>query len=107
VLGQHAQVILRDRRMLSRDGIVVVIVALDKKEGRLVGTPDIVSRGFVDVEHDGKVIEQGIELVASTLGRGHHTEQSAIHTRVKETLSKFFYEKTKRRPMIITTAIEV
>ena len=107
VLGRHAHVILRDRKLLSRDGIVVVIVALDKKEGRLVGTPDIVSRGFVDAEHDGTVIEQGRELVASTLGKGHHTEQSAIHTRIKETLSKYFYEKTKRRPMIITTAIEV
>jgi mRNA degradation ribonuclease J1/J2 len=61
----------------------------------------------VDAEHDGKVIEEGRELVAGMLGKGHHTEQAAIHTRVKETLSKFFYEKTKRRPMIITTAIEV
>ena len=107
VLGRHAQVILRDRKLLSRDGIVVVMLALDKNEGRLVGMPDIVSRGFVDSEHDGSVIDQGRELVASTLGKGHHTEQSAIHTRIKETLSKFFYEKTKRRPMIITTAIEV
>jgi ribonuclease J len=107
VLGRHAQVILRDRKLLSRDGIVVVMVALDKNEGRLVGVPDIVSRGFVDSEHDGSVIDEGRALVASTLGKGHHTEQSAIHTRIKETLSKFFYEKTKRRPMIITTAIEV
>ncbi len=107
VLGRHAQVILRDRKLLSRDGIVVVMVALDKNEGRLVGMPDIVSRGFVDSEHDGSVIDEGRALVASTLGKGHHTEQSAIHTRIKETLSKFFYEKTKRRPMIITTAIEV
>jgi len=53
------------------------------------------------------VINEGRALVASTLGKGHHTEQGAIHTRIKETLSKFFYEKTKRRPMIITTAIEV
>jgi len=107
VLGRHAQVILRDRKLLSRDGIVVVMVALDKNEGRLVGMPDIVSRGFVDSEHDGSVINEGRALVASTLGKGHHTEQGAIHTRIKETLSKFFYEKTKRRPMIITTAIEV
>jgi len=83
------------------------MVALDKKEGSLVGMPDIISRGFVDSEHDGSVIDEGRALVASTLGKGHHTEQSAIHTRIKETLSKFFYEKTKRRPMIITTAIEV
>jgi len=106
VLGRHAQVILRDRKLLSRDGIVVVILALDKKEGRLVGKPDIVSRGFVDAEHDGSVIDRGKELVASAFGKGHH-EHSAIHTQVKEMLSRFFYEQTKRRPMIITTAIEV
>jgi ribonuclease J len=107
VLGRHAHVILRDRKALSRDGIVVVIVAIDKKDGKLVGKPDIVSRGFVDVEHDGSVIEEGKELVAGTLGKGHHIEHASIHTIVKEHLSKFFYEKTKRRPMIITTAIEV
>lgn len=107
ILGNHAQVILRDRKLLSRDGIVVVIVALDKKEGKLVSRPDIISRGFVDAEHDGAVIEQGRDLVASTLDKSHIVEYSAIHTRVKETLSKFFYEQTKRRPMIITTAIEV
>jgi len=86
--------------------IMVVILALDKKEGRLVGKPDIVSRGFVDVEHDGSVIDRGKELVAVAFGKGHH-EHSAIHTQVKEMLSRFFYEQTKRRPMIITTAIEV
>ena len=107
VLGDMAQVILRDRKLLSRDGIVVVIVALDKKEGRMVGRPDIVSRGFVDAENDGEVIERGKELVINTLGRAHHTDYSSIHARVKDTLGKFFYEQTKRRPMIITTAIQV
>jgi len=107
VMGSMANVILRDRKLLSRDGIVVVIVAIDKKEGKLIGRPDIVSRGFVDFEHDGSIIEQGRELVASTLGGGHHTDYTSIQSRVKETLSKFFYEQTKRRPMIITTAIEV
>jgi len=106
VMGNMANVILRDRKLLSRDGIVVVIIALDKKEGRLVGRPDIVSRGFVDQENDGSLIEQGRELVASTLS-GHHTDYSSIHSRVKDTLSRFFYEQTKRRPMILTTAIEV
>jgi ribonuclease J len=107
VLGHHAHVILRDRKALSRDGIVVVIVALDKKDGTLVGKPDIVSRGFVDAEHDGKVIDQGKELVASTLNSLPHIEHISINSIVKERLSKFFYEHTKRRPMIITTAIEV
>ena len=107
VLGDYAQVILRDRKLLSRDGIVVVIVALDKKEGKLTGRPDIVSRGFVDADHDGKVIEQARELVAATLSKTHIAEYSFVHTSVKEMLGRFFYEQTKRRPMIITTVIEV
>lgn len=107
VMGDMASVILRDRKLLSQDGIVVVIVAIDKKDGKMVGKPDIVSRGFVDFEHDGAIIEQGRELVADMLGKAHHTDYSYIHTKVKETLSKFFYEQTRRRPMIITTAIEV
>ena len=107
VLGHHAQVILRDRKLLSRDGIVVVIVAIDKKDGKLVGRPDIVSRGFVDFERDGSVIESGKDLVAGMLQKGHGIENVSIHAMVKERLSKFFYEQTKRRPMIITTAIEV
>lgn len=107
VMGRHAHVILRDRKALSRDGIVVVIVAIDKKDSRLVGRPDIVSRGFVDAEHDGKVIDDAKELVVGMLEKGHHVEHTSIHTILKERLSKFFYEQTKRRPMIITTAIEV
>jgi ribonuclease J len=83
------------------------VLALDKRAGRLAGKPDIVSRGFVDAENDGRVIEQGKELVISTLGKGHPLDYSSIHARVKETLSRFFFEQTRRRPMIITTAIEV
>ncbi|MBM4451626.1 MAG: ribonuclease J [Chloroflexi bacterium] len=109
VMGDLANVVLRDRKMLSRDGIVVVIVAIDKKKGKIIGRPDIVSRGFVDTTEEETILEQGRDLVATTLERssGRPLEWSFINAKVKDTLGKFFYEQTKRRPMILTTTMEV
>jgi ribonuclease J len=109
VMGDLAGVILRDRKLLSRDGIVVVIVAIDKNNGTLIRRPDIVSRGFVDTKNGEQILEQGRDLVSSSLGHSgkHPIERSSINTKVKDTLGKFFYDQTKRRPMILTTTIEV
>jgi len=109
VMGDLASVILRDRKLLSRDGIVVVIIAIDKDAGKIVGRPDIVSRGFVDMKEGESILEQGRDLVKTTLDHsgGRPLEWSFINTKVKDTLSKFFYEQTRRRPMIITTVVEV
>jgi ribonuclease J len=109
VMGDLASVILRDRKLLSRDGIVVVIIAIDKEAGKIVGRPDIVSRGFVDMKEGEAILEQGRDLVKATLDRGggRPLEWSFINSKVKDTLSKFFYDQTKRRPMILTTSVEV
>ena len=109
VMGDLASVILRDRKLLSRDGIVVVIIAIDKENGKIVGRPDIVSRGFVDMKEGEAILEQGRDLVKATLDRGggRPFEWSFINAKVKDTLSKFFYEQTRRRPMILTTVVEV
>ena len=109
VMGDLAGVILRDRKLLSRDGIVVVFIGIDKKSGKIIGRPDIVSRGFVDMKEGKNILEQGRDLVANTLGRSgrHPLESSFINTKVKETLGGFFYEQTRRRPIILTTIMEV
>lgn len=109
VMGDLASVVLRDRKLLSRDGIVVVIIAIDKEKGKIVGRPDIVSRGFVDMKEGETILEQGRDLVKATLDRsgGHTVEWSYINAKVKDTLGKFFYEQTRRRPMILTTTVEV
>jgi ribonuclease J len=109
VMGDLASVILRDRKLLSRDGIVVVIIAIDKEKGKIVGRPDIVSRGFVDMKEGEAILEQGRDLVKATLDRGggRPFEWSFINAKVKDTLSKFFYEQTRRRPMILSTVVEV
>jgi ribonuclease J len=109
VMGDLANVILRDRKLLSRDGIVVVTVAIDRKVGKVIARPDIISRGFVDTKAGEEILEQGRDLVATALSHsgGYPLERSFINTKVKDTLAKFFHEKTKRRPMILTTTLEI
>jgi ribonuclease J len=108
-VGDIGTVVLRDRRLLSRDGIVVVIMAIDKRRGKVVGRPDIVSRGFIEMGETEDLLEQIRDLVVKTLDHGsdHPIEWSFINAKVKETLSRFLYQQTKRRPMILPLAVEV
>ncbi len=102
------QVVLRDRRHLASDGIVVVILAVDKHSGRLVGQPDVVARGFMDTEEAGELLEKARRQVARALkGADHHSEWGDVNTRVKESLSQYLYQQTRRRPMILPLTVEV
>jgi ribonuclease J len=107
--GGIANIVLRDRRMLSRDGIVMVIIAVNRQTGKLIGRPDIISRGFVDYKEARDMIEKSRDLVARALdhGRDRPADWSFISTKVKEVLIKFYYEQTKRRPMILPFMVKV
>jgi ribonuclease J len=108
-VGDIDSVVLRDRKMLSKDGFVTVIVALNRQTGKLVGRPDIVSRGFVDPEEAKDMIEESRDLVAETLDHG--SEQAMdwgfVSTKVRDTLYRFYYERTRRRPMILPFMVSV
>jgi ribonuclease J len=108
-VGDVGGVVLRTRRMLSRDGIVVVIIAVNRQSGKLVGRPDIVTRGFVDTREFKDMMNESRELLARTLDHGgaRVAEWSFINTKVKDTLEKFYYERTKRRPMILPFMVKV
>jgi ribonuclease J len=108
-VGDISGVILRNRRMLSRDGIVVAIVALNKQSGKLVGRPDIVSRGFVDIVESREMLEAGKDMLTEVLnhGRTHSTDRGFVENEVKNALDRYFYEKTKRRPMILPVLVQV
>jgi ribonuclease J len=108
-VGDIDGVILRTRRMLSRDGIVVVIISVNRQSGTLVGKPDIVTRGFIDTREFGDMMEESRELLAKTLDHagGRVSEWSFINTKVKDTLEKFYYDRTKRRPMILPFMVKV
>ena len=102
-------VVLRDRKMLSRDGIVMVIIAINRQTGKLIGRPDIVSRGFVDTIESRDMREESRNLVARTLdhGRDRPADWGFINTKVRDTLNKFYYDQTKSRPMILPFMVMV
>ena len=102
-------VVLRNRRMLSRDGIVVVIITINKQTGKLMGRPDIVSRGFVDTRESRDMIEESREVVAKVLDHGgsHPAEWTFINAKVRDALNKYYYEQTKRRPMVLPFMVKV
>ncbi|MFC2067974.1 ribonuclease J [Chloroflexota bacterium] len=108
-VGDIGGVVLRDRRMLSRDGIVMVIIAVNRQTGKLVGRPDIVSRGFVDTKESKDLMEDSREIVARTLNHSgdRPAEWSFISTKVRDILKEFYYEQTKRRPMILPFMVKV
>ncbi|MCL0091726.1 ribonuclease J [Dehalococcoidales bacterium] len=107
-VGDIGSIVLRDRKMLSRDGIVVVIIAVNRQTGKLVGRPDIVSRGFVDTKESREMIEESRDLVAEALDHGgDRLEWGFINAKVRDILNKFYYEQTKRRPMILPFMVKV
>jgi ribonuclease J len=107
-VGDIGSLELRNRRLLSRDGIAVVILAMNKQTGKLVGLPDIVSRGFVDSEDSKDILEESRRVIADTFTQNEpNAEWSYVNARVRETLSNFFYERTRRHPMILPILVKV
>ncbi|MHB8105425.1 MAG: ribonuclease J, partial [Dehalococcoidales bacterium] len=108
-VGDIGGVVLRTRRMLSRDGIVFVIITVNRQTGKLVGHPDIVSRGFIDERDFGDMMEESRQLLYQVLEHsgGRIAEGSFINTKVRDTLDKFYYDRTKRRPMILPFMVKV
>lgn len=109
-VGDVGNIVLRDRRQLSQDGILIVVVTIDKQTGEVVAGPDIVSRGFVYVRESEKLIEEARERVRTALAAceaENVTEWGIIKSNMKDALSHLLWEKTKRRPMIMPIIMEV
>ncbi len=108
-VGDIGGVVLRNRRMLSKDGIVVAIIALNRQTGKLVGRPDIVTRGFVDTREFKEMIDESRDLLAKVLDHSspRATEWSFVNAKVRDTLDKFYYERTRLRPMILPFMVKV
>ncbi len=101
--------VLRDRRLLSRDGIVVVIVAVDQTTGDVLRTPEVVSSGFVEEEDHVELFQKVKETVLESLDHDGmpHPEWQYVNTKVRETVGELLYRETGRRPMIIPVVLEV
>lgn len=107
-VGDIDHLVLRDRHHLATDGMVVIILAIEKATGRLVGQPEIVSRGFVDIEESDEMMTRTREMVVACLeGAAHIAEWAVVNTKVKDAISQFLYNETRRRPMVLPVAVEV
>ena len=109
-VGDVGNIVLRDRKLLSQDGILVVVVTLSKQEGKIISGPDIISRGFVYVRESEGLLEEANKIVSNTLARlmGENVnEWASLKTQVRDALGRFLYEQTRRRPMILPIIMEV
>lgn len=110
-VGDVGSVVLRDRRQLSQDGIVVVIVTVDKETGDMLGTPEVITRGFIYVRESEEFIDATREFVKSIVRQRTSgkvpPDWQALRGTVRDSLASYFYEKTLRQPMILPVVVEV
>ena len=109
-VGDVGNVVIRDRQQLAMEGVVIVVMTLAKGTSHPLAGPDIVSRGFVYVRDSEELIREAHDRVAAVLERceaGNIREWAVIKSQVRDTLSRYLYEKTRRRPMILPIIMEV
>ena len=109
ITGELDNAVLRDRKLLSRDGVVVVTIAVDAENGTLAEKPRIITRGLIDTEEERKLVERGRDVVLAALDHDKRrvSEPSFVDARVKDSLSRFFHEQIHRRPVIIPVVVKV
>jgi len=109
-IGDVGNIVLRDRKVLSEDGIFIVVMAIDSKEKELLSGPDIVSRGFVYVKESEELLDEAREIVSSVITNLLSKKVSnwqVIKNSIKESMGKFLWEKTGRKPMILPIIMEI
>lgn len=110
-IGDVGDVVLRDRQMLAEDGMFVIVVVVDKLTGKVKGSPDIISRGFIYLRESKGLLNETrkkvIEIVNRTAGSGGAVNWIYIKDEMRNKIGQFFFTKTHRRPMILPVVIEV
>jgi len=109
-VGDVKEVVLRDRQMLAKDGIFVIIAAIDTKTNKVMGSPDIISRGFVYLKESQDLLKKSrfiVKKIVRESSNMHPINISFIKDNIKERVGKYLFQKTKRRPMVLPVVIEV
>jgi ribonuclease J len=109
-VGDVGSIVLRDRKHLAEDGIIIVVASIDKISGQLVSGPDVVSRGFVYVRESEELLDQARDVARRVLEDccdRHTLDWNTMKTRVRDELSHMIFHKTKRSPMILPIIMEV
>jgi len=108
-VGDVGNIVLRDRKHLSQDGILTIVVTMEKQSGRVVSGPDIISRGFVYVRESEGLMDEARDIVKSVLRNCEErqiTDWATLKSKMRDELREFLYEKTKRKPMILPIIME-
>ncbi|HET9436459.1 MAG TPA: ribonuclease J [Candidatus Limnocylindrales bacterium] len=108
-VGEVGDVILRDRRALANDGMFMIVVTVDKQTGNVLGRPEIITRGFIHGPEHDRVIEAAVERVITAVENpgDHISEVALLKSQIKDGVSRYLYEQTKRRPMVFPVVVEV
>lgn len=109
-VGDVSQVVIRDRQILAGDGMLVIIATVDNKNGDLITSPDIISRGFVYMKDQKKLVDdirQQVKKLIANQGRKGLTNDTFLKEKIKHDIGQFVFHKTERRPMILPVIIEV
>ncbi|WP_282940597.1 ribonuclease J [Paenibacillus sp. RC67] len=109
-IGDVGNIVLRDRKHLSEDGILVVVITLSRTEGHILSGPDIISRGFVYVRQSEALLENANRIVSETINKlqaENIYQWSSLKVSVKDALGRYLYENTGRRPMILPIIMEI
>lgn len=109
-VGDVGNIVLRDRKLLSQDGILIVVVTLTKQQKKIAAGPEIISRGFVYVRESEKLMDDSTKLVREIVERNIAKETfdwASLKQEIRDGLNRFLFEKTKRRPMVLPIIMEV
>jgi ribonuclease J len=109
-VGDVSHVVLRDRRMMSEDGMIVIIATIDNKTGNIIGNPDIISRGFVYMKENRELIENTrmkVKKIVKDQDPKTPLDDDYIKNKIRNEIGQFLFVKTKRRPMVLPVVIKV
>jgi len=110
-IGDVGEVVLRDRQNLARDGMFVIIVIVDRTSGRIKGSPDIISRGFIYLRESKDLLQKTrrrvIEVISHTMSSGGVVNWVFVKDEIRNKIGQLLYTETQRRPMILPVVIEV
>jgi ribonuclease J len=109
IVGDVGTGVLRDRRVLAEEGVVVAVVVVDRSSGQVIGEPEVITRGWVHASEAEELLEEAesrVRVAVESAFANGHRDVEALEREVRRTVGKFVHERTKRRPMIVPMVVE-